>query len=598
MSKEKADRSQEIWLFLLAGILGVTVTMASITYWGYNLFEGIVFGFLVALPFGIVSRLTHHHREKIVKALKAFQKETRAWLRIFFRPSEPFEQPEPADKRPVEVSKSPDRTIIKLLILTVLIYIVTASLLITISGYLTWLAFIIAIAFSTYLILYAKRVRDRKELRGRHVPSIFSISIVALPLFFGIVIAMEGAITWNSWTLAIAASGLTMTVWGNFFRIPLAVIHKYLELKEFESPLRKYPRVTIIVPAYNEETGIGDTIESLMEADYPKKEIIVVDDGSTDRTSEIAKQYTSQGVRVIRKENGGKASAINYGFLFSKGEIIIIVDADSIIERSAVREIVKKFEDPDVDAVAGNIKVLNRKNFLTKCQALEYIAGINITRRAFDVFGTITVVPGALGAFRRSVLTAGGQYDKDTLTEDFDLTIKTLKLGKVVQASSYGSAYTQAPDTLKDLYKQRMRWYRGNLQTIWKHKDALTNPRFGFLQRLSFPFMIFNMLLLPFLGLLVLATIIIIILEGGWQHIITLFLTFLTLEALTSILAIQIDNEDMKLTLYSPFFVVGYKHLRDFFLIKALFDVLFRKDLRWTSAKRTKLLEKPPSRMN
>jgi len=474
----------------------------------------------------------------------------------------------------------------KYMIPTFLVFLVTTSLLYTIPGFLTWLSFLAATCFTLYFIIYASRARKRIEWRGRHIPSFFSLSIVILPLFFGFAIAYEGAISWGSVALAIVASGLTITIWNNFLAIPLAVIHKHLELKEHEAPLKNYPKVTIIVPAYNEESGIADTIKSILETEYPNKELIVVDDGSTDRTPEIVKQYANLGVKVLRKNNGGKSSAINYGLLFSSGEIIITVDADSIIERRAVREIVKKFEDPEVDAVAGNIKVLNRKNIITKCQALEYIFSINIMRRAFDTFGAITVVPGTLGAFRKSVLTAGGRYDKDTLTEDFDTTIKVLKLGRIVQASSYASAYTQAPETLKDIYKQRMRWYRGNVQTMLKHGDALTNPRFGFLHRLSFPFMILNMFMLPFIGMAVWASTIMTIIEGAWLQIALLFLQFLCIQALTSILAIAIDDEDNFLVLYSPLFVVGFKQLIDLFQIKALFDVLFRKNLEWTRAKR------------
>jgi cellulose synthase/poly-beta-1,6-N-acetylglucosamine synthase-like glycosyltransferase len=255
---------------------------------------------------------------------------------------------------------------------------------------------------------------------------------------------------------------------------------KLVEIREDEAPLRSYPKVNILVPAYNEESCIADTLESLVEACYPNKEIIVVDDGSTDRTVKIAMQYASEGVKVFSKENGGKFSALNYGLALSDGDLIIIVDADSIIERRAIKELVKKFENPDVVAVCGNIKVLNRNNFLTKCQALEYIFSINIMKRALDTFGSITVVPGALGAFRKGTLTAGGSYDKDTLTEDFDTTLKVLKSGKVVQASSHASAYTEAPETMRDLYKQRMRWYRGNYQTISKHRDAFTNPGSAF----------------------------------------------------------------------------------------------------------------------
>lgn len=478
---------------------------------------------------------------------------------------------------------------IRYFIPTFLIFLITGVILLTISSFVTWLAFLIALSLAAYFMIYAVRMkqkRGRKKWEGAHIPSLFSLSIVLLPLFFGIAIAYEGYVGWRSVTLAIIASGLTITFWSSFLTIPLAVMSKLAEIREDEAPLRSYPKVSILVPAYNEENCIADTLESLIEACYPNKEIIVVDDGSTDKTAKIAMQYTSERVKVFSKENGGKSSALNYGLALSDGDLIIIVDADSIIERRAIKELVKKFENPDVVAVCGNIKVLNRNNFLTKCQALEYIFSINIMKRALDTFGSITVVPGALGAFRRGTLTAGGLYDKDTLTEDFDTTLKVLKSGKVVQASSHACAYTEAPETMRELYNQQMRWYGGNYQTISKHRDAFTNPRFGLLHRLSFPFLLLNMLMLPFISIIVWASAIITIIEGSWLQVTYLFLLFLCLQFLASTLAVLIDDEDKSLILYSPFFVAGFKHLVDFWMIKALIDVLFRKNLRWTRAKR------------
>jgi poly-beta-1,6 N-acetyl-D-glucosamine synthase len=478
---------------------------------------------------------------------------------------------------------------IRYLIPTFLIFLVNGVLLLTFSSFVSWLAFLIALLLTVYFMIYAVRIkqkRGRKKWEGAHIPSLFSLSILLLPLIFGLAIAYEGFVGWRSATLAIGASGLTITFWSCFVTVPLAVRSKVAENREYEVPLKSYPKVSILVPAYNEENCIAATLEALIEASYPNKEIIVVDDGSTDKTAKIAMQYNSEGVKVFSKENGGKSSALNYGFALSDGDPIIIVDADSIIERRAIKELVKKFENPDVVAVCGNIKVRNRNNFLTKCQALEYIFSINIAKRALDTFGAISVVPGALGAFRRGTLTEGGLYDKDTLTEDFDTTLKVLKTGKVVEASSFASAYTEAPATIRDLYKQRMRWYRGNYQTIFKHRDAFTNPRFGPLHQLSYPFLLLNMLILPFIGIVIWASTIMAIIEGWWLQVTYLFLIFLCLQFLVSTLAVLIDDEDKSLILYAPFFVVGFKHLIDFWMIKALIDVLIRKNLRWTSAKR------------
>jgi poly-beta-1,6 N-acetyl-D-glucosamine synthase len=478
---------------------------------------------------------------------------------------------------------------IRYLIPTFLIFLVNGVLVLTFSSFVGWLAFLIALSLSGYFMIYAVRIKKKvqgKKWEGNHVPSFFSLSILLLPLFFGLAIAYEGFLGWRSVTLAIVASGLTITFWSSFITVPLAVWSKLSEERESEVPLRSNPKVSILVPAFNEENCIADTLDSIIEASYPNKEIIVVDDGSTDNTAKIAMHYDSEGVKVFSKENGGKSSALNYGIALSSGDLIIIVDADSIIERRAITEVVKKFQNPEVVAVCGNIKVRNRNNFLTKCQTLEYIFSINIMKRALDVFGSITVVPGALGAFRRGALTEGGSYDKDTLTEDFDTTLKILKTGKVVQASSYASAYTEAPATIRELYKQRMRWYRGNYQSVFKHRDIFMNPRFGTLHRLSFPFLLLNMLLLPFIGIFVWTATITAVIEGWWLQVSYFFVIFLCLQFLLSTLAVLLDDEDKSLILYSPFFVVGFKHLIDFWMIKALIDVLFRKNLRWTRAKR------------
>jgi cellulose synthase/poly-beta-1,6-N-acetylglucosamine synthase-like glycosyltransferase len=429
------------------------------------------------------------------------------------------------------------------------------------------------------------RVKPRGLWGGRkHLPSLFFMTFLLLPFVFGGIIALEAYGVGVSLFPLVVAAGLTITFWNNFLTIPLALYHKSFEA--YEEPQLVYPPLSIILPAYNEEKVLARTIEALLEADYPNKEIIVVDDGSTDRTLEVASRYEKAGVKVYHKENGGKFSALNYGLKFSKGEIIATVDADSIVGRSALKEMVKKFHNPNVAAACGNIKVLNRVNWLTRCQALEYIVSINIIRRAFDVFGAVTVVPGALGAFRKGVLEAGGLYDKDTLTEDFDVTIKALKAGSIVQASSYALAYTEAPQTLKDLYKQRMRWYRGNFQTILKHRDALTNPRYGFLQRLGFPFFLISMIFIPFAGMVVLASAIVALIEGAYVFVASMLLLFTILQSLVSLLAIEMDEEDIRLVAYAAFFVVGYKHLIDVFTIKALFDVLFKRRVGWTRAER------------
>ncbi len=449
-------------------------------------------------------------------------------------------------------------------------------------GILSLTAFVSALflTFFSMILLVRRQVSEKLPL------NLFSI-IVVIPIIIAGVIFIEGMLNlWSIFQVFILWS-LSLTFWFNFLMLPLAIYHARVE-EEKRSRAFIYPPITVIIPAYNEEKVIASTLESVIEADYPSsKEIIVVDDGSTDLTYTIANSYSQKGVKVFRKPNGGKHSAINYGLLFAKNPIIVTIDADTVVGREALKEIVKPFQDPDVAGVAGNVLVLNKKNILTKCQALEYVASINLHRRTMDLFGAVPVVPGVIGAFRRDVLKSVGEYDPDTVTEDFDVTLKCLKAGKVVQASSKALAFTEAPETLMDLYRQRLRWYRGNIQTILKHKDVFSTKRYGALRALTYPYILLSQFVIPSLTFPVWSAFIAEILLGNWLTMAIIFLLFTSLQFLHALLAIDLSGEEqLRLAVYAPFFVIGYKHLIDFFVIKAAIDVLVFKKAAWTRARR------------
>jgi len=437
----------------------------------------------------------------------------------------------------------------------------------------------------THFMLSANTRKQRVGRAAFWIPVLsLSLLFIFLPAIFAAALYLWGILSVSTWLLLLS---LTIIFYYNFLAVPLAIYHKRREMK-LVSNVYSFPSVSVLVPAHNEEKVLRRAIETTLEAYYPgNREVIVIDDGSTDMTYSIAQEYIKEGVKVIHRPNGGKAVAINHGFRFAQGEIIIILDADSLVGRNTLVELVQPFKDPEVAAVAGNIKVLNRMNWLTRCQALEYIASINIYRRALDVFGSVTVIPGALGAYRREALEGSGVYDPDTLVEDFDATMKTLKTGKVVQASDAAIAYTEAPQKVGGLLKQRLRWYRGNFQSLWKHRDAAFNTRFGFLQKLAFPFLIISMVFMPIAGLLTLAMAFLTILSGSGLMLLPTVLFFSFLQFLICLLAIELDGEDKKLLLYAPLFVFGYKQLCDFVMIKGLLDVISRRNLKWTSVKRT-----------
>ena len=433
--------------------------------------------------------------------------------------------------------------------------------------------------------LSARKAAFTKLQYGKRGPSVFMLFLLLTPFALGTLVGIDGYSIWESPVRMFLLWGMTIAFWSTMLFVPMAVYSKYKEDNQPEPIV--YPSLTALIPAFNEEKVIANTIEGLMETDYPNKEIIVIDDGSTDKTLAVANRYKSR-VKVLHKENGGKASALNYGLNYAKGEIVVIVDADTIVGRHSLKQIIKGFGSSDyVAAVAGNIKVRNRINWVTKCQALEYITGIQIVRRAFDLFGAITIVPGALGAFKRKMLESSGSYHKDTIVEDFDATVKILKSGLITQGSTQATAYTEAPSTIKDFAKQRKRWYRGNIQVLKRHSDAITNPRYGFLQRLAFPYLIIGMLITPIIGFVSIGNAIAAIVMGDGLFVLQVFLIFLTVHYLMTALALRIDKDEPKLMLYAGFLVIGFKQLVDLLLLKAMIEHGFNKKAVWTSASRT-----------
>ncbi|HEY7181229.1 MAG TPA: glycosyltransferase [Blastocatellia bacterium] len=274
------------------------------------------------------------------------------------------------------------------------------------------------------------------------------------------------------------------------------------------------PFVSVIIAAYNEEKVIAQTIGSLLASDYPAFEIIVVDDGSLDRTSAVARERfgVEPRMRLFMKPNGGKAEALNFGLKSARGEIIVALDADTIFQPETISALARHFDDPRVGAVAGNAKVGNRINVVTCWQALEYITSQNLDRRAFATLDCITVVPGAVGAWRRELLDRVGGFTPDTLAEDQDLTLRVRRLGYRIGYEERAVAWTEAPDTVRGLAKQRFRWSFGTLQCMWKHRDALFPPRYGALSLIAMPnvwvFQILFPLLSPVMDLMLLWTLV------------------------------------------------------------------------------------------
>ena len=265
---------------------------------------------------------------------------------------------------------------------------------------------------------------------------------------------------------------------------------------------------SVLIPAHNEAKVIAGSITRILASSYPNLEVIVIDDGSRDETSAVVRQEfgTDPRVKLLTLKNGGKAAALNQGLRLARGEVVIALDADTQFQSDAIEKLVRWFADPNVGAVAGNAKVGNCINVITKWQALEYITSQNLERRALAALGCITVVPGAIGAWRREALTKLGGFPLDTLAEDQDLTIDLLKHGYKVLYDSSAVAWTEAPDSLRGLAKQRFRWAFGTLQCLWKHREVTLKPHAGTLGLIAIPqtwlFQFFFSLMAPIVDLM------------------------------------------------------------------------------------------------
>jgi cellulose synthase/poly-beta-1,6-N-acetylglucosamine synthase-like glycosyltransferase/uncharacterized protein YegP (UPF0339 family) len=409
--------------------------------------------------------------------------------------------------------------------------------------------------------------------------------IVMVPVAIGV------ALLFRFWTDATVYSvifvlGMLFIFLYYWLLVPFAMVQK-IEVQNWENTIDEWPAISVLIPAYREWGYIGRTLDSIAATTYPGDvELIVIDDGSLDGTYEEAVAHAGTDATVIQKENGGKHSALNKGLELATNDIIVSIDADSWVAPDAFERLVERFErNPEAGAVAGNVRVGNRGSFITNLQALEYIVGINTFRRAFDHVGLVSVVPGCLGAFRAETLRDIEGYSADTLTEDFDLTIEILKRGQSVHMSE-GVVYTSAPTTWRGLYRQRLRWFRGHIQTLRKHAHVFTDRGYGLLQRLVFPYAFLSMTLFPLLGIAVSVVIPLAIVRGEGWLVAQLAVFFIVLLGLLSLLAIEIDGERRRLAVYAPLSIIGYKQFLDVILLKSLVDVFSGRELKWTGAGR------------
>lgn len=426
----------------------------------------------------------------------------------------------------------------------------------------------------------------KKPLRPR-IQLIISIAlilvVVLLTLFLFMYPQKLGPIFVQALVFTLA-SFLLLLILRHFLLIWFSFLHQRELSKDDVTDV--YPFLSIIVPAYNEAEVIQASLSSLLELRYPYYEIIAVDDGSSDETYEKMREFEGNhfgvNVQVFRKENSGKADTLNYGIRRSRAPIVICMDSDSRLAPESLRYAITHFKDPNVGAVAGNVKVINRHNLWTKLQALEYIEGLNIVRKAQAFFRSVNVIPGPIGIFRRTAIEGTGGYDSDTFAEDFDMTVKILADGWKINYEPKAIAFTEAPEELLDIIKQRYRWSRGILQALRKQKHLLTQTSGVVTTPLSLWYMIFEGLIWPAMNIFANLFFVWIALLYGMTKLLVLWWLLLTvLDLLIAFHAILMEREDWTLAFYSIFYRFFYILIIDVTKLFATLEELIGLDMSW-----------------
>jgi cellulose synthase/poly-beta-1,6-N-acetylglucosamine synthase-like glycosyltransferase/spore germination protein YaaH len=362
--------------------------------------------------------------------------------------------------------------------------------------------------------------------------------------------------------------------------------------------------VTVLIPAFNEEKVIERAIQTVLASTDVRIEVIVIDDGSSDKTGDTvtAAFGTDARVRLLTLENGGKARALNRGLELATGDIVIALDADTRFEPTTIARLARWFDDAKIGAVAGNARVGNRVNLVTRWQALEYITAQNLERRAFARLDAITVVPGAVGAWRRSAIAEAGGYPHDTLAEDQDLTIAIQRNGWRVTYDQYAVAWTEAPEGFRALAKQRFRWAYGTLQCQWKHGRLIAQGRPRGLAFVGLPQAILFQVLLaaisPIIDLALVFSFVttwLTIEAHGWgqgqadvEKMLVFWLIFTTIDLLSAVIAFALERRApwRLLWLLIPQ-RIGYRQIMYYVVLKAITQALRGPRVGWGKLART-----------
>jgi len=397
---------------------------------------------------------------------------------------------------------------------------------------------------------------------------------------------------WNNIVVVIFCSSCVLGILRMFLLVYFSNLQKkkntYKPMKKFEDG------VSVLITAYNEDEVISKTLDSVLQSNFGNLEIVVVDDGSKDQTLDILrnKYGNISNVKIFTKANGGKTSALNLGLKKASHDVIVTIDADTILEEDTIDLLARHFNNIKVAAVSGNIKVGNINNLLTVWQHIEYVTGFNLEKRAFALLNCITVVPGAISAWRKSVVEECGYFSDDTLAEDTDMTLTLLQKGYKIRLEEKAKAYTEAPEDIKSLVKQRHRWCYGILQCMWKHKNAFFNSKHKSLGFFALPSMVLFQYI--FLTLSPIGDIYFIfgIFTNQANKLLAFYLIFLIVDCTAATFAFNLENEKKEPLKWILIQRIVYRLIMVYVVIKSIISVVVGKIVGWNKLKRKKSVYK------
>ena len=441
----------------------------------------------------------------------------------------------------------------------------------------------------------------KRNLGAEKLRVIFLSGIFSLFLIITIILTLPlTVLTWSG--LFVYASIVSLVIFLFILLIryfgTLFMAYFYISRYTVQSKEGFFPFISIIVPVFNEGVVLQNSIESLLDVDYPNYEIIIVNDGSTDNTAAIAEELVGHQrgrnglvkISLINKPNSGKAKALNAGIQYSEAQFVLCMDGDSQLTPNSLRMAVRHFIDPAVGAVAGNVKVQNRKHLLTDLQALEYLEGLNMPRSAQGFIQMVNIIPGPIGLFRKSALRDAGFYSSDTFAEDADITLKILAQNWKIVYEPNAIAFTEAPDTIYQLLKQRYRWTRGILQAIRKHKRHLVNPTVNFNNSIILWQMFYEAMIWPAMNIFVNLYFIIVALFYGLSSFIFLWwLGIAVLDLMAAVYCIAAEKEEFRLVPYAIIYRVVFILLIDVTKAMATVEEFLGIRMIWGKLERTGL---------